>query len=340
MILNRRRAAFTLIEVLVAICVIALLAGLLLPAVLAAREAARRAHCQNNLHQLGLAVAGYHAVHNCFPVNDTTRLVNLQNDGSAEIGYEGFFSLQVHLLPYVELGAVYQAINFNVGSGLPDAADRFFEGYGFHVNATASSSQVAIFLCPSDSGDLGGPGNNYRGNVGVGPLAAAWAEYRDSGNGLFQDVTPTSAADVTDGLSRTAALSERLRGSASSARIFPERDFWPMPNYVQTGDELLRGCQLAARKGTVPMITGGGTTWFYTGRQHTLYSHTQSPNGKTPDCLMPSMRIPFGMSTARSWHLGGVNAVMGDGSTRFVSDSIDPAAWRGLGTRNGGEIID
>ncbi len=340
MISNRRRAAFTLIETLVVICIVALLAGLLMPAVQAARESARRLQCQNNLHQLGIAVAGYHADHNCYPVNDTTKFAYRQKDGSDAIVYEGMFSLHARLLPYLDLRAVYNAINFEVGSGLSSLVDRPSTGTGVTVNATASGAKVAVFLCPSDFGILDATGNNYRGNVGIGPSGAASPEYRDSGNGLFQDVTLTSAAYVTDGLSHTTAFSERLRGSGGQPRPSPERDYWPMPGYVQSGDELLRGCQLAAHKGSSPTITRGGAGWFITGREYTLYSHTQPPNGVVPDCLLPNMRIPFGMSTARSWHLGGVNALMGDGSNRFVIDSIDPAVWRGLGTRNGGELVD
>ena len=338
--MNQRRAAFTLIETLVVIAIVALLIGFLIPALQDAREAARRTGCQNNLRQMGIALAGYHADNQCFPVNDSTRFVNLRKDGSAVIAYEGFFSLHARLLPYLELNSIYHAINFEVGSGLSDLGDQSDAGVGQRANSTASSTAVAVFLCPSDGGPASAAGTNYRGNVGVGPAGAVWAEYRDSGGGLFQDVNLTTAAFVIDGLSHTVAFSERLVGSQAQAGIAPERDFWPMPGYVQSGDELLRGCRLAARQGTAPTITWGGASWYFTGRESTLYTHTQPPNGLVPDCLLPNMRIPFGMATARSWHLGGVNATMGDGSTRFVAETIDLSVWRGLGTRNGGELVD
>ena len=88
------------------------------------------------------------------------------------------------------------------------------------------------------------------------------------------------------------------------------------------------------------MFRSGGLWWFWTGKDQTLYTHTQPPNGRIVDCLTSGQQPPSGMVTARSMHPGGVNALMGDGSVRFVSDSIDPAVWRGLGTRNGAELVD
>jgi integrase len=109
---------------------------------------------------------------------------------------------------------------------------------------------------------------------------------------------------------------------------------------VYSADELLLGCRIAARPGTTPTFSRGGGSWFWTDRKRTLYTHTQPPNGRIPDCLLLQMDCPYGMATARSWHLGGVNLLMGDGSTRFVKETIDVQLWRAFGTRNGGELVD
>jgi prepilin-type N-terminal cleavage/methylation domain-containing protein/prepilin-type processing-associated H-X9-DG protein len=338
---------FTLIELLVVIGIVLVLGAFLIPAVQSARESSRRAFCQNNLRQLGIALQNYDSSYGCYPQCNTSSFRDTREKGSweAHVVYNGEFSIHVRLLPYMELRSVYDSINFAVGTAAPE----LFGGGArltkpdlsalVAVNATASATRVAAFLCPSDGGPFAEAGTNYRGNAGVGPAGGTSAEYRDSGNGLFSDVWLTRAAYVTDGLSHTAAFSERLRGSGEDDRPLPERDFWAMPPYVISADDLLRGCQISARPGATPVFTRGGRWWFWAGRERTLYSHTQEPNGRVPDCLL-KMVFPFGMATARSRHYGGVNVLMGDGSTRFVKESIDRSVWRGLGTRNGGELVD
>jgi prepilin-type processing-associated H-X9-DG protein len=83
-----------------------------------------------------------------------------------------------------------------------------------------------------------------------------------------------------------------------------------------------------------------GDHWIWEGLDRTFYTHAQVPNGSIPDCLQGALKTPPGVSTARSRHFGGVNTLMGDGSVRFVGETIAPAVWRGLGTRNGGELVD
>jgi prepilin-type processing-associated H-X9-DG protein len=252
------------------------------------------------------------------------------------------FSIQVRLLPYLEQRTIYNSVNFTAGT---EPTDNFGEVPGparlslAAINATAMNVCIDTFLCPTDSGSFAATGNNYRGNVGLGPYGAAWAESRDSGNGLFMEAQVTRPAYVTDGLSHTAAFSERLRGSGPAGSSVPERDFWGLTADVDTADELLIGCQVAARPG-VRAYPLAGNRWFWCGRDRTLYSHTQSPNGRVPDCILPNAYPPPGMATARSWHLGGVNVLMGDGSVRFTLEGIQLSVWRGLGTRNGGELVD
>jgi prepilin-type N-terminal cleavage/methylation domain-containing protein/prepilin-type processing-associated H-X9-DG protein len=335
---------FTLVELLVVMGILSILLALLLPAVQSAREVARRARCLSNLRQIGLALHGYESDYQCYPVCNTNKLIPSRNHpGSAEVLYGGTFSIHVRLLPYLGLREVYNAINLAAGT-------EPLETFGvlptptvlalFATNATAIGVRVDTFLCPSDGGPFAETGTNYRGNVGLGPHPSLWAEYRDSGNGMFKEIHLSRPSYVTDGLSHTAAFSERLRGSGRAGTPVAERDFWEMPSDVASADQLLLGCQIAARPGAGSTFTMGGRWWFWLGRERTLYTHTQVPNGRVPDCLLTNAITAPGMATARSWHLGGVNVLMGDGSTRFVIETIDLSVWRGLGTRNGGELVD
>ena len=331
---RRGPRGFTLIELLVVIGIIAILAGLLLPAVQAAREAARRARCANNLRQLALASHAYHDAHGMLPTPVTN------NNGTP---YVGLFSVHARMLPYLEMGAVYDAINFTQGtaplewpgSNVPLPKDV----PGLATNATAYRTGVGLFLCPGDDGPFHEAGCSYRGNAGVGWFIATDAEFPDSANGLFPDMGRVTFAAVPDGLSHTAAFSERFQGKGSRESPDPTHDFFIMPAMVQTADQLVVSCRVAARQ-TSQNFVYGGRWWFWTGRERTLYNHAQAPNGRVPDCLFGSMQGAAGMATARSWHPGGVNVAMGDGSVRFVKDSIGQAVWRGLGTRNGGELVD
>ncbi len=328
------RPGFTLIELLVVIGVVALLVALLLPAVQSAREAARRAHCASNLKQLGLALQLYHDQNSAFPVQSTSRV---------STGYLAFFSAQTRLLPYLEQAALYHSVNFAVGTvpletpGMHGPLDGHEAALA--ANSTAYSTPLAVFVCPDDPGPPGTAGCSYRGNTGVGPAAHTWAESPDSGNGLFPEGEFVSLASVSDGLSHTAAFSERVRGSGRRGPPDPGRDFFLLSTGAETADQLLMACRVAARSGNGG-FTAGGAWWFWTGRERTLYNHAQAPNGPIPDALFPNMITSLGMATARSLHPGGVNLAMGDGSVRFVAESIAPAVWRGLGSRNGGEVSE
>ncbi len=332
-----RGRGFTLIELLVVIGILSILMALLLPAIELTREAARRSRCQNNLHQIGLAIQGYEGANQCYPICNTSVATSQAHM------YWGMFAIHVRLLPYLDLRPVYDSVNFVAGAiplenfAIPPSPTAISLAA---INATAMTVRVDTFLCPSDGGPFAKTGNNYRGNVGLGPAASPLPEHRDSGNGLFRPLGVARPSYVTDGLSHTAAFSERLRGSGQPGNPIAERDFWAMPSYVSSADELLQGCLVAARPGATSTFVVGGRWWFWHGREQVLYTHTQQPNGRVPDCLLPHGIATLGMATARSWHLGGVNVLMGDGSTRFVQETIDLSVWRGLGTRNGGELVD
>ncbi len=327
---------FTLIEVIVVISILCLLMALLLPAVQAARESANRARCQNNLRQIGLAMHHYHEVYGSFP---PAAISVGRGEGDP---YVGFFSVQARMLPYLEQGSLFNLINFAVGTWPIDSflAAPPAEGYrSVAANATASRAGVDVFLCPSDGGPYQASGNNYRGNVGVGPSFSTWIETPDSGNGVFPESEAVGASRIPDGLSHTAAFSERVRGSGGKTPD-PGRDLYQRRGIANTADQILVACRIAARPSNEVGYMTSGQYWFWTGRERTLYNHAQAPNGPVPDCSYGGMIPAIDMATARSFHPGGVNTLMSDGSLRFVTKTISQDVWRGLGTRNGSELVD
>ena len=332
---KQRLAGFTLIELLVTLGIISILIALLLPAVQAAREAARRAQCANHLRQLGLALQNYQGDFNSFPPSSCF-------SRNRKAPYTGWHSMYGRILPYLEQRSLYNSINYEVSTYPPEhlawGPILSTEQSINLINLTAFSTSVTVFICPSDGGSASTSGTNYRANTGVGPAYWTNAEHPDSGNGLFPERDRIFPSQVPDGLSHTAAMSERLMGSGGRDLV-AERDFFTLPTYISTADDTLIACRVAARS-RKPGLSTGGHWWFWTGREQTLYNHAQAPNGIIPDCLQPSQRTAYGMSTARSWHSGGVNVLMGDGSVRFVSEGISTETWRALGTRNGGELVE
>jgi prepilin-type processing-associated H-X9-DG protein len=325
----------TLIELLVVIGIVGVVAALLLPAVHAAREAARRITCASHLRQLAIALHGYHTNWGTFPI--TTAV-------AADVrGYKGFYSPYVRLLPFLDQLSLYNSVNFSVSSLPPDTLDfpALFpkDEADNAVNTTVTMTQLGFLLCPSDAGNFEKTGTNYRANVGNGPWDMQIAEFPDSANGIFGELETISMSQVPDGLSHTTAFSERLRGSFNPKVPSPSRDYFRTSITVFNADQQLSQCEIEARPKTERFVFSG-RYWFWTGRERTLYSHTQTPNGRVPDCINGAMRTAAGMATARSLHPGGVNAAMADGSVRFVSNGIALPVWRGLGTRNGGEIVD
>ncbi|RUL81430.1 DUF1559 domain-containing protein [Tautonia sociabilis] len=328
----------TLIELLVVLAIISILIGLLLPAVQGAREAARRSQCGNHLRQLSLAMHAYHDVHGMLPIPIT----NGEEPGSGR-SWMGMYSIHARMLPHLEQRTLYDAINFDSGTTpfeLPGGRSEplAHERSTLEMNRTAFRTGIASFLCPSDGGPFEEAGCSYRGSTGVGPNHYA-PESPDSGNGLFPVIDRVTFAGVPDGLSHTAAFSERLRGTGIPADPEPARNTFALPLMVSTADQLLTGCRVAARPLSVNFVFGG-RWWFWSGLERTLYNHAQEPNGRIPDCLMSNLIGGMGQLTARSGHPGGVNVAMGDGSVRFVSEAIDRHVWRSLGTRNGRELVE
>jgi prepilin-type N-terminal cleavage/methylation domain-containing protein len=331
------RPGFTLIEMLVVVSIIGLLISLTLPAVQSSREAARRLQCTNNLKQLGVALHNYEAAHRSFPLNWGNPRVDLTRGQPYYIGARPYSAL-TRLLPYLDQQPLFASINFEVET-YPISNET---GLLVPQNVTAFGTNLAVFLCPSDgSSSPTSYGCNYRGNYGVGPSIGTTQETYDSGNGFYSFPGVLGSQSFPDGLSHTAAYSERLRGTGNGNSLAPTRDFGDilvMPYCItRDADTALDCCRLASTKG-FPAYRMAGFTWFYGDFECTAYSHAQEPNGRIPDAVAAGPW--FGIVTARSLHPSGANCLMAGGSTRFVMESIARKVWRGLGTRNGDELVE
>ena len=337
---NSQSHGFSLIELLVVIGIVGILVALILPAAQAARESAKRVSCANNLRQLALGMNAYHESHGSYPsAACTAETKNHQL-------YFGLYSIHARLLPFIEQRSLYNSINFSVGTWPPDTfkvGAKDMTGGMNGLNQTVAGTAIGLFLCPSDGGMFAETGNNYRGNAGVGPSLSTFIATPDSGNGIFPEAETISARLITDGLSQTIALSERVRGSnmGNGQELDPERDVFPRLAPAQTGDQLVTACLISGRPTPASEgFTTSGRYWFWTGRERTLYVHAQTPNGSIPDCSYGGMTPAMDMATARSRHPGGVQGAFADGSVRFIRSGISVAIWRAFGTRNGSDLTE
>ncbi|RUL88783.1 DUF1559 domain-containing protein [Tautonia sociabilis] len=330
--MSRTRQGFTLIELLVVIAIIGVLIALLLPAVQAAREAARRMQCTSNLKQLGIALHNYHDTLGRFPFG---AIVAPPENYWVRIGVPGEhyrYSVPAMLTPFLEQTSAYNALNFDVPLiGLTTNSAE---------NTTIYSMRLALLLCPSDEAREVAPGfapGSYMACAGSGASNGGSAIH-GAPDGTFYYNSGTTLAELRDGSSNTVLLSESLLGPGGFTIPKPEADdpatvqveaaYVPIDQYVPLTPE---DCRSPFRYSGVR-----NRSWVQGDFRSMLYTHFTPPNSRTYDCLRGS---DYGWKTARSRHPGGVNALLGDGSVRFVRDTITPATWRALATRKGGEVI-
>jgi prepilin-type processing-associated H-X9-DG protein len=331
-----------LVELLVVIAIIAILIGLLLPAVQKVRAAATRVECQNHLHQLALALHTYEtsvgALPTAFPANPQPPYASLPP-------YFFAWSVLAQMSPYLEQTAIYQQMRLDEPMFAPPT-------YAITPsNQFAVQQMVKIFLCPADKSEALGGGygvpvfgpTNYAACVGTGttnggaPFGSPW-----EGDGAFRARDAVALTDISDGTANTAALSESLLGAGSegasgSIPDSPQRVY----AYLNIGTQPSDGACAGAGRWNVDRQRG--YLWATGELRCASYNHYYAPNDPRYDCITnsfipgPTQYTAVGFRAARSLHHGGVNLAMCDGSVRFVRDNVDVNVWRAVATRAGGE---
>jgi prepilin-type N-terminal cleavage/methylation domain-containing protein/prepilin-type processing-associated H-X9-DG protein len=334
-----RKAAFTLVELLVVIAIIGVLVALLLPAVQAARESARRMTCTNHIKQVALALANYESTYGRLP------RMQYRNATSAHWGGSGAL---LKVLPFLEQSAVDR--NFNIDLNFDASAND---------SENASRARIKVFRCPSDNPFRGAhAGNNFA--VCAGSTVNIWggksnfdADFSSFANGMFTRGKEIRLSEVTDGLSNTAMLSELLIGdnnvghvsdadivrhsSAGAAMsLFADVEF-PTPAELQSVGATCDAMDTAE----MPANSQCARQWAAPHPASTVFNTAAPPNFKHRTCAFVAAGYSRcvdsgGIYPARSRHPGGVNAGLGDGSVRFVSGNIDILVWQRVGARGDG----
>jgi type II secretory pathway pseudopilin PulG len=330
---SRTALAFTLVELLVVIAIIGALVALLLPAVQAAREAARRSQCGNNIRQLLLATLNYESARRTLP---PSALVDLSVTATPN---NGSWGVHGRVMPYAEQDNLRRLVNLEVA---------------WDNQMAISGVQIPLFQCPSDvkKDEIRDPGGgkallyplNYGFNLGT------WFVYdpatNEGGDGPFHPNSNLKLSQVVDGTSNTLAVAEVKAWTPYNRNGGP-------PSTAIPADAAAAATILAS--GTEAKDTGH-TEWPDGRVHHTGFTAAMTPNtvvkmtlsggevdgdynswqeGKNGSAGKPT----YAIVTSRSFHNGGVQTGLLDGSVRFVADEVDLAAWRAAATRNGGESI-
>jgi prepilin-type N-terminal cleavage/methylation domain-containing protein/prepilin-type processing-associated H-X9-DG protein len=329
------RRAFTLIELLVVIAIIAILIGLLLPAVQKVREAAARVKCQNNLKQMSLATMNFEGVFGTLP-------------GGA-YSATAYFSPAAQILPYIEQAALYQKFDLTAGP---------FDS----VNPIAAAQRPPLFTCPSEYNAHPVPEvnaqmawGNYHANCGTwvlaipvkrwdGPFGPPKDETANTGALPAPGIKPQRIADIADGTSNTAMYAEVANSLAPDYNAPRSKiaDCYEAGSITTASLTAARAALQAKDWTTAPFAGNFSPAWRWRGYPWSegtawrgWYNHLLPPNSP---CWRPGDW--WGMvSPASSYHTNGVNVCLCDGSVRFVTNGIDPNVWTAAGSRDGGEPL-
>jgi prepilin-type N-terminal cleavage/methylation domain-containing protein/prepilin-type processing-associated H-X9-DG protein len=315
----RKRNAFTLVELLVVIAIIGLLVGLLLPAVQAARESARRAQCTNNLKQLGLALHNYHDAHKVFPPAYVSQSggggLNGDPDPLTRDAGPGW-AWGALLLPQLEQGPLHQALDFQRPCWDP-------------VNAAAAQTQLGVFLCPSatdttdpvqvvsESGSVLAVFGRSCYVVNAGQEEPWWYtvdRYQGIADGPFYRNSATRTADVSDGLSNTVFAGEHhpVLSDKTWLGVVPGAIVCPTPRFA------FGGCEPAAIL---------------------VNCHSGPCSYQDPPIIHPPNSPICAPCQMYAQHPGGCNVLLGDGSVRFVSETVNQLTWAALSSMAKGEVV-
>ena len=352
--IGQNRLGFTLVELLVVIAIIGILVALLLPAVQAAREAARRSQCINNLKQITLAMQNYHDTYQVFPI--TTGW------GQSAGGAYSAYSEKVRLMPYIERKPEYDIFtsnNVTVPDANPGPNGGVYHDSWWGGNPQSFNGRLPVFNCPSNPNDLGSGRANFTYAINNGTahnpphngsntvraregthngIASFMYSWDDPG---WND-QPMKMANVTDGTSNTACYSEFViqdpnmqNGNTQNKRQW-KAQVWSWADGTSTS-EIRNACRNQTGLSGRPDMRGRAWSWSFVGNGG-VYGHTMMPNEKSCHSYEGDWR-GSNLLAATAEHPGGVNVGMVDGSVRFVSETVANDVWWGIGTRNGAENV-
>jgi prepilin-type N-terminal cleavage/methylation domain-containing protein/prepilin-type processing-associated H-X9-DG protein len=335
------RAGFTLIELLVVIAIIGVLIALLLPAVQAAREAARRSQCTNNLKQIGLAIMNYESSRGSLPMGTFYSVPWEQCQGVPR-----FFNTFIYMMPYMEQAPAFNAVNFDTSFGVLSIK-----------NVTAMNTVISSYICPSDlpntkldpnQGFVPTPQTSYAMSIGV-TECIYWAfasvdPYCGAiePDGAFGSYWTVKLADFRDGQSNTILYGEATRFRNEPSTYPAGNPNAGIPSFYNSWVEsisidqpgTLNDTRIQGGAYVVPKINAPAIA-------NLTFDKILTPNTfqDLQTWYLRPNAVNYGQMGFRSLHPGGANFVFGDGSVKFLKESVNLATYRALGTRGGGEVV-